>query len=95
VRPGRGRLGGEAERSQREAIAEAVEREGNAQAAAILARGRAEAETMEKRAEAFARYGDAACSRCSPRSYGPDSTIVAKDRNALFNALKRVEPHMA
>ncbi|HEY2793927.1 MAG TPA: SPFH domain-containing protein [Micromonosporaceae bacterium] len=51
---------GEAEQLRRTAIAQAVEREGAADAAAILARGQAEAEAMQARAEAFARYGDAA-----------------------------------
>jgi flotillin len=43
---------------RRSAVAEAVEREGAAEATAILARGRAEA--MQAKAEAFARYGEAA-----------------------------------
>ncbi|HEX8631693.1 MAG TPA: flotillin domain-containing protein, partial [Catenuloplanes sp.] len=51
---------GEAEQRRRSAIAEAVEREGAAEASAILARGQAEAEAMRLRAEAFAKYGEAA-----------------------------------
>ena len=42
------------------AIAEAVEREGAAEATAILARGQAEAEAMQAKADAFGRYGEAA-----------------------------------
>jgi flotillin len=51
---------GEAEQQRRSAIAEAIEREGQAEAAAILARGQAEAEAMRLKAEAFAKYGEAA-----------------------------------
>jgi flotillin len=51
---------GEAEQRRRSAIAEAIEREGAAEAEAILARGRAEAEAMRLKAEAFAKYGEAA-----------------------------------
>jgi len=51
---------GEAEQLRRTAIAEAIEREGRAEAAAILARGQAEAEAMRLKAEAFAKYGEAA-----------------------------------
>jgi flotillin len=51
---------GEAEQRRRSAVAEAVEREGAAEASAILARGQAEAEAMRAKAEAFARYGEAA-----------------------------------
>ncbi|MFE6552735.1 flotillin domain-containing protein, partial [Streptomyces sp. NPDC057746] len=51
---------GEAERSRRAAIAEAVRLEGEAEAAAIGAKGTAEATAMEKKADAFDRYGDAA-----------------------------------
>ncbi|MGH3736972.1 MAG: flotillin family protein [Micromonosporaceae bacterium] len=54
------RLTGEGERARRAAIADAVEREGTAEAAATLAKGTAEAEAQTKKAEAFARYGDAA-----------------------------------
>lgn len=51
---------GEAEQRRRTAIAEAVEREGAAEATAILARGNAEAAAMQAKADAFARYGEAA-----------------------------------
>jgi flotillin len=51
---------GEAEQRRRSAIAEAIEQEGRAEAAAILARGQAEAEAMRLKAEAFAKYGEAA-----------------------------------
>jgi len=51
---------GEAERSRRVAESEATAAEGNAQAASILAVGQAEAESMNKRAAAFANYNDAA-----------------------------------
>jgi flotillin len=51
---------GEAEQRRRTAIADAIEREGVAEASAIRARGQAEAEAMEAKAEAFARYGEAA-----------------------------------
>jgi flotillin len=54
------RLTGEGERARRAALAEAVEREGAAEAAAILARGTAEAEAQLKKADAFAKYGEAA-----------------------------------
>ncbi len=54
------RLTGEGERARRAALAEALEREGAAEAAAILARGTAEAEAQLKKADAFARYGEAA-----------------------------------
>jgi flotillin len=51
---------GRAEQIRRSAVAEAVEREGAAEATAILARGRAEAESMQAKADAFAHYGEAA-----------------------------------
>jgi flotillin len=51
---------GEAEQERRSRIAAAVEREGAAEAAAILARGQAEAEAMRAKADAFEQYGDAA-----------------------------------
>lgn len=54
------RVTGEGERARRAALAEATELEGRAEAEAILARGRAEAEAMRLKAEAFAKYGDAA-----------------------------------
>lgn len=54
------RLSGAAERERRTALAEAVKAEGLAEAAAILARGEAEAESMEKKAGAYRLYGDAA-----------------------------------
>ncbi|WP_447041581.1 flotillin family protein [Streptomyces sp. DSM 118878] len=56
----RARLTGEGEKAQRAALADAVRLEGEAEAAAIGARGSAEAEAMHKKADAFARYGDAA-----------------------------------
>ncbi|BCJ55698.1 flotillin [Actinoplanes sp. NBRC 14428] len=54
------RLSGEGERARRSALAEAAEREGLAEGAAALARGRGDAEAMRLKADAFARYGDAA-----------------------------------
>lgn len=54
------RLIGEGERARRAALAEAWEREGTAEASALLARGQAQAEAQRLRAEAFARYGQAA-----------------------------------
>jgi flotillin len=54
------RLVGEGERAKRAALAEAVRIEGQAEADATLARGEAEAAAMEKKADAFARYGEAA-----------------------------------
>ncbi len=54
------RLSGDAERSRRTALAEAVRAEGNADAEAILAKGDAEAQAMHKRADAYREYGDAA-----------------------------------
>jgi len=51
---------GEAEQLRRSAVAAAVEREGAADAAAIAARGAAQAGAMQARADAFARYGEAA-----------------------------------
>ncbi len=51
---------GEAEQRRRTAIADAVEREGTAEASAILAKGQAEAQAMQARADAFAQYGEAA-----------------------------------
>jgi flotillin len=51
---------GAAELARRSAIAEAVEREGAADGAALLARGQADAEARRLKAEAFARYGEAA-----------------------------------
>lgn len=56
----RARLTGEGEQANRSAVAEAIEREGQAEAEAILARGRAEAEAMRLKADAFAKYGEAA-----------------------------------
>ena len=55
-----GKAGGAGEQQRREAIAAAVEREGAAEAAAILAKGHAEAEAMQKRADAFRQYDEAA-----------------------------------
>ena len=54
------RLLGEGERVRREAIAAAVEREGAAEAASIVARGRAEAEALDEKAQAFAQFNEAA-----------------------------------
>lgn len=54
------RLTGEAEKARRSALADATKLEGDAQAAATLAVGQAEAAAMDKRAEAFAHYNDAA-----------------------------------
>lgn len=56
----RARLTGEGEKAQRAALADAVRLEGEADAAAIGAKGAAEAEAMRKKADAFAQYGDAA-----------------------------------
>lgn len=53
----RARLTGEGEKAHRAALAEAVRIEGEAEADAI---GAAEADAMHKKADAFARYGDAA-----------------------------------
>ena len=53
-------LAAEGEKARRTALAEAVKAEGEAQAAATLAVGQAEAGAMDKRAEAFANYNDAA-----------------------------------
>jgi len=55
-----GRLQGEAERARRAAIAEAVRLEGEAEAAAVAARGEAEALAMQKKADAYDQYGEAA-----------------------------------
>ncbi|MCO1657881.1 flotillin family protein [Pseudonocardia humida] len=54
------RLLGEGEQQRRTSVADAVEREGAAEAAALLARGQADAEARRLKAEAFARYGEAA-----------------------------------
>ncbi|MGJ6978948.1 flotillin family protein [Aestuariimicrobium soli] len=51
---------GEAEKARRIAEADAVRAEGEAQAASVLAVGEAEAAAMNKRADAFARYNEAA-----------------------------------
>ncbi|MFI1418726.1 flotillin family protein [Streptomyces sp. NPDC020731] len=56
----RARLTGEGEKAQRAALADAVRLEGDADAAAIAAKGAAEADAMHKKADAFERYGDAA-----------------------------------
>ncbi|MFC8079526.1 flotillin family protein [Streptomyces sp. NPDC057307] len=56
----RSRLTGEGEKLRRAALAEAVRIEGEAEADAIAARGTAEAGAMQKKADAFAQYGDAA-----------------------------------
>ncbi|MFD4481332.1 flotillin family protein [Streptomyces sp. NPDC058471] len=56
----RARLTGEGEKARRAALADAVRLEGEADAAAIGAKGAAEAEAMSKKADAFDRYGDAA-----------------------------------
>ncbi|MFJ5676493.1 flotillin family protein [Streptomyces sp. NPDC093097] len=56
----RARLTGEGEKLRRAALAEAVRLEGESEAAALAAKGTAEAEAMHKKADAFARYGDAA-----------------------------------
>lgn len=55
-----GQAQGSAERSRRAAAAEALRLEGDAEAAAILARGDAEATAMEKKANAYEQYGQAA-----------------------------------
>jgi flotillin len=54
------RLLGEGERARRAALAEATQIEGQAEGAAIEARGTAEAATIREKADAFARYNDAA-----------------------------------
>jgi len=54
------RLVGEGERAKRAALAEAIRLEGDARAAATLATGSAEAETLQRKADAFASYNDAA-----------------------------------
>ncbi|MEU2599261.1 flotillin family protein [Streptomyces hirsutus] len=56
----RARLTGEGEKAHRAALADAVRLEGDADAAAIAAKGSAEADAMHKKADAFERYGDAA-----------------------------------
>lgn len=56
----RARVTGEGQKAQRAALADAVRLEGEADGAAILAKGAAEAEAMRKKADAFAQYGDAA-----------------------------------
>ncbi|MFD5494336.1 flotillin family protein [Streptomyces sp. NPDC001812] len=56
----RARLTGEGEKAHRAALADAVRLEGDAEAAAISAKGAAEADAMHKKADAFERYGDAA-----------------------------------
>ncbi|NBM15567.1 flotillin family protein [Streptomyces sp. GC420] len=56
----RARLTGEGEKAHRSALADAVRIEGDAEAAAIAARGSAEAGAMQKKADAFAQYGEAA-----------------------------------
>lgn len=56
----RARLTGEGEKAHRAALADAVRIEGEAEAAAIGAKGAAEADAMRKKADAFAQYGDAA-----------------------------------
>lgn len=55
-----GQAQGAAERSVRAAAAEALRLEGDAEAASILARGDAEATAMEKKANAYEQYGQAA-----------------------------------
>jgi flotillin len=54
------RLSGAAERERRTALAEALRAEGEGEAAAILARGQAEADAMQRKAAAYKEYGDAA-----------------------------------
>ncbi|WP_028709094.1 flotillin family protein [Propionicicella superfundia] len=54
------RLTGSGEKARRMAEAEALQAEGEAKGAAILATGQAEAEAMHKRADAYARYNQAA-----------------------------------
>ncbi|ANZ14293.1 band 7 protein [Streptomyces noursei ATCC 11455] len=56
----RARLTGEGEKLRRAALAEAVRLEGESEAAALASKGAAEATAMHKKADAFARYGDAA-----------------------------------
>ncbi|MFE2088923.1 flotillin family protein [Streptomyces sp. NPDC059460] len=56
----RSRLTGQGEKLHRSALADAVRIEGEAEAAAIAAKGAAMAEAMRKKADAFAQYGDAA-----------------------------------
>ncbi|WP_381792803.1 flotillin family protein [Streptomyces niveus] len=56
----RSRLTGEGEKLRRAALAEAVRIEGEAEADAITARGTAEAGAMQKKADAYRQYGDAA-----------------------------------
>jgi len=51
---------GNAEKSRRESVAAAVRTEGESEAAAILAKGEAEATAMQKRADAYEQYGQAA-----------------------------------
>ncbi|MEF9911922.1 SPFH domain-containing protein [Streptomyces sp. NBC_01693] len=56
----RSRLTGQGEKLHRSALADAVRIEGESEAAAIAAKGAAEAEAMQKKADAFKQYGDAA-----------------------------------
>lgn len=56
----RSRLTGEGEKLRRAALAEAVRIEGEAEADATTARGTAEAGAMQKKADAYRQYGDAA-----------------------------------
>lgn len=55
-----GQAQGAAERAKRAAAAEALRLEGEAEASSILARGDAEATAMEKKANAYEQYGQAA-----------------------------------
>lgn len=59
------------EKAQHAALAGALHIEGETQAAAIAAKGSAKAEAMQKKADAFDRYGDAAVS--SPHASGEDT----------------------
>ncbi|MEV6309522.1 SPFH domain-containing protein [Streptomyces sp. NPDC051840] len=56
----RSRLTGQGEKLHRSALADAVRIEGESEAAAIAAKGAAQAEAMQKKADAFKQYGDAA-----------------------------------
>ncbi len=56
----RARLTGEGEKQRRSALAEAIRLEGEAEAAAIGVKGAAEADAMERKADAYRQYGDAA-----------------------------------
>lgn len=76
---------GEAQRAEREAVAQAVRAEGAAQADSTAAVGTAEAEAMTQKAEAYARYNQAAVLEMLIKSLPLIAKELASPMSAIDN----------